>query len=249
MKLYYFAIATAIMLVFFSCGKKEEATKVTVGMTYEEVEAILGKPASILRGMNELYSDVNTLPEEIVNTLNTDTTETANDEQRWMAPHEVKTMDESMYTTWVYDDSKTETYYVLYNKFKDEKGTTSKKVPVYYVNDKQVTKEVYDATKETSFVNTEKQKNTEPIKKTKIPMDSLKTKMKTNELPQGKIVKKRIEYITKTSQTSKQVIESVDKVNYEVQYKLCVVFDASSGRVTFYDYLPFTVKELSKEPV
>jgi hypothetical protein len=42
---------------------------------------------------------------------------------------------------------------------------------------------------------------------------------------------------------SEAVVESVDKVNYKVDYKLCVVFDASSGRVTQYDYFPFTIKE------
>jgi hypothetical protein len=79
-------------------------------------------------------------------------------------------------------------------------------------------------------------------------MDSLKLKNPKMKVPQtkGKFIEKRIEYVTKSTVSSKEVIESVDRVDYEVEYKLCVIFDSSSERVTEHDYFPFTVKELGR---
>ena len=60
------------------------------------------------------------------------------------------------------------------------------------------------------------------------------------------MIEKRIEYITKTLGKSDAVIESVDRENYEVEYKLCVVFDEASQRVTEHDYFPFSVKKVDE---
>ena len=255
MKLFYSIIFLFAALVIFSCGEKEkEPLEVTVGMTYDEVEGILGKPESILRGANELYSDIDNLPEETLKTINTDTIDYKADNNRWFAPHQVKTSGESMYVTWVYKETKMEKFYVLFNKFKDDKTTATKKMPIYYLGDKQVSKEEYDASdgyiyklKDGSTVSKQEYLNkTSP--KTKVPIDSLKLKKsKMTQLPQGKRIEKRIEYVTKSTVSSKEVIESVDRVNYEVEYKLCVIFDSSSERVTEHDYFPFTVKELDNK--
>ena len=251
MKLFYSIFFLFAAFVLFSCGEKEkEPLEVTVGMTYDEVEGILGKPESILRGANELYSDIDNLPEETLKTINTDTIDYKADNNRWFAPHQVKTSGESMYVTWVYKETKMEKFYVLFNKFKDDKKTATKKVPVYYLGDKQVSKEEYDAATGSIYIEagTGKQQNYQTGEKTKVPLDSLKLKNPKMKVPQtkGKFIEKRIEYVTKSTVSSKEVIESVDRVDYEVEYKLCVIFDSSSERVTEHDYFPFTVKELGK---
>jgi hypothetical protein len=247
MKLMHAAIIFAIAAVLFSCGEKKENTTVNIGMTYEEVEAVLGKPASIIRGMNEL-ADITTIPEDPLRVINIDTIDTKNEVNRWMAPKEVKTSKEELYTTWVYNEEKTEDFYVLYDNYK-EGQTITKKVPVYYLGDKKVSKEEYDAATGSLYIEpgAGKQQTTKTSGKTKVPIDSLKLKQPKMKEPmtKGKMIEKRIEYVTKTVGKSEAVVESVDKLNYKVDYKLCVVFDSASGRVVQHDYFPFSVKEYS----
>jgi len=238
----------AIVTVLFSCGEKKENSTINVGMTYEEVESVLGKPISILRGVNVLYPEVDSMLQETSRIINLDTTETRDDIKRWFALHKVKTDGESMYVTWVYEKTKTDTFYVLFDNYK-EGQTITKKVPVYYLGDKKVSKEEYNAATGSLYKEsgeTSKQQNyNQTGQKTKVPVDSVQLKqpkMKDKQTKE-KLIEKRIEYVTTTVGSSKAVVESVDKVNYVVEYKLCVVFDASSGRVTKYDYFPFSVKE------
>ncbi len=250
MRLVKLAFILAITFMMFSCGEKpkEEVVEVGVGMTYEEVEGILGKPGSILRGINELV-DVEVTSEDPLRAVNVDTVDTKNEESRWLAPKELKTNKEELYVTWVYDEEKTEDYYVLYNNFKAGQ-TITKKVPVYYLGSKKVTKEEYDAATGSLYKEpgtTGKQQNYDPGQKTKVPVDSLKLKQPKMKQPQttGKMIEKRIEYVTQTVGKKDATIESVDKVEYEVEYKLCVVFDEASQRVTSKEFYPFTVKELN----
>ena len=251
MKLIYSIFIITIALLIFACGEKEkeqelEPLEVTVGMTYDEVERILGKPTSIIRGTNELVA-IEDLPEDPLRAINVDTVDTKNEDNRWMAPQEVKTSKEELYVTWVYDEEKTEDFYVLYDNYK-EGQTITKKVPVYYLGDKKVSKEEYNAATGSLYIEpgTGKQQNYETGKKTKVPMDSLKLKNPKMKDPQtkGKMIEKRIEYVTKRVGSTEAVVESVDKVNYDVDYKLCVIFDSSSERVTEHDYFPFAMKEL-----
>jgi len=255
MKLVYSIFVIAIALLIFACGEKEkeqeqEPLEVTVGMTYDEVEGILGKPTSILRGTNELTA-VEEIPEDPLKAVNVDTVDTKNEDNRWLAPQEVKTSKEELYVTWVYDEEKTEDFYLLYNNYKEGEIIT-KKVPVYYLGDKKVSKEEYNAATGSLYKEpgeTGKQQNFNKTgQKTKVPIDSLKLKQpKMKQQTKGKLIEKRIEYVTMRVGSSEAVIESVDKVNYEVDYKLCVVFDEASQRVTKHDYFPFSVKELKEE--
>jgi len=255
MKLFYSIFIITIALLIFACGEKEkeqeqEPLEVTVGMTYDEVEGILGKPTSILRGMNQLTA-VEEIPEDPLKAINVDTVDTKNEDNRWLAPQEVKTSKEELYVTWVYDEEKTEDYYVLYDNYKAGQ-TITKKVPVYYLGDKKVSKEEYDAATGTIYKEpgeTGKEKLYDKTgQKTKVPIDSSKSKLIKKKFPQtkGKFIEKRIEYVTKRVGSSEAVVESVDKVNYDVEYKLCVVFDEASQRVTANEFYPFSVKELDE---
>jgi len=254
MKLVNLILIIVIALLFFSCDKKEEEkppAEVSVGMTYDEVEAILGKPTSILRGTNELAA-IEDLPEDPLKAINVDTVDTKNEDNRWLAPQEVKTIKEELYVTWVYDEEKTEDYYVLYDNYKEGQIIT-KKVPVYYLGDKKVSKEEYNAATGTIYKEpgeTGKEKLYDKTgQKTKVPIDSSKSKLIKKKYPQskGKFIEKKIVYVNKRVGSTEAVVESVDKVEYEVDYKLCVVFDEASQRVTAHDYFPFTVKKLDEE--
>ena len=248
MNLIHTILVLAIAILLFSCGEKKENTTVNVGMTYEEVESVLGKPISILRGVNVLSPEVDSVSEETTRVINLDTTETGSDSKRWFALYKIKTDGESMYVTWVYEKIKTDTFYVLYDNYK-EGETITKKVPVYYLGDKKVSKEEYDAATGSLYKELgetgKQQYNNQTGQKTKVPVDSVQSKQTKMKDPQtkGKLIEKRIEYVTKTVGKNKAVVESIDRVNYKVEYKLCVVFDASSGRVSQYDYFPFAVKE------
>jgi hypothetical protein len=253
MKLIHSIFIITIALLIFACGEKEkeqelEPLEVTVGMTYDEVEGILGKPTSIIRGTNELAA-IEEIPEDPLKAVNVDTVDTKNENNRWMAPQEVKTIKEELYVTWVYDEEKTEDYYVLYDNYKAGQ-TITKKVPVYYLGDKKVSKEEYDAATGTLYKEpgeTGKEKLYDKTgQKTKVPIDSSKSKLLKKKLPQtkGKMIEKKIKYVTKTVGSKDATVESVDKLNYEVEYKLCVVFDEASQRVTAKEFYPFAVKEL-----
>jgi len=250
MKLVNLILIIVIALLFFSCDKKEEEkppAEVSVGMTYDEVEGILGKPTSIIRGTNELAA-IEEIPEDPLKAVNIDTVDTKNEDNRWLAPQEVKTSKEELYVTWVYDEEKTEDYYVLYDNYKAGQ-TITKKVPVYYLGDKKVSKEEYDAATGSLYIDPSegKQQNYDTGGKTKVPIDSLKLKNPKMKDPKtkGKFIEKRIKYVTKTVGSKDATVESVDKVSYEVEYKLCVVFDEASQRVIAKEFYPFAVKELS----
>ncbi len=252
MKLIHSIFIITIALLIFACGEKEkeqelEPLEVTVGMTYDEVEGILGKPTSIIRGANELVA-IEDLPEDPLRAINVDTVDTKNEDNRWMAPQEVKTSKEELYVTWVYDEEKTEDYYVLYDNYKAGQ-TITKKVPVYYLGDKKVSKEEYDAATGSLYIDPSKgkQENYDTGRKTKVPIDSLKLKNPKMKDPQtkGKFIEKKIKYVTKTVGSKDATVESVDKVSYEVEYKLCAVFDEASQRVIAKEFYPFAVKELN----
>ena len=253
MKLIHSIFIITIALIIFACGEKEkeqelEPLEVTVGMTYDEVEGILGKPTSIIRGTNDLTA-IEDLPEDPLRIINVDTVDTKNENNRWMAPQEVKTIKEELYVTWVYDEEKTEDYYVLYDNYKAGQ-TITKKVPVYYLGDKKVSKEEYDAATGTIYKEpgeTGKKKLYDKTgQKTKVPIDSSKSKLIKKKFPQTKtkFIEKKIKYVAKTVGSKDATVESVDKVSYEVEYKLCAVFDEASQRVIAKEFYPFAVKEL-----
>ena len=138
----------------------------------------------------------------------------------------------------------------MYDNYKAGQ-TITKKVPVYYLGDKKVSKDEYNAATGIRYnepgVTGKKLNLDKTVQKKKLPIDSTKTKKlpkTTDPQTKGKVIEKRIEYVTKTVGSKDATVESVDKVSYEVEYKLCVVFDEASQRVTAKEFYPFAVKEL-----
>ena len=170
-----------IQILFISCGDIDKSSDIKVGMTYDEVESLLGKPSSISRGANELEFDADflmTSGKRLVK-LSEMNKETKLDTSLWLAPHQIQTVGKLIYVNWAYDKAKSDTFFVLLNNIKQQRDTTF----IYGVM--------------------------------------------------------RIEHY--------EVIESIEKVYYEVGYQYSVIFDASSGRITSSGYCPFFVKKLHSE--
>lgn len=241
-----------ILCGVISCGEPDDISEIKVGMTYDEVENLLGKPRSISRGANELYYDIDEIRYDILQRLNLDTTKAMQDENRWLAPHQIKTVGNLIYVNWIYDKTKSDTFFVLLNNFREQNDTTVSTYPVYYLGKTIVSKSIFDDSDGYLY---------------RIPEDKIVTKSEYEIYMKGwseskpktkkankrrrsfppKLIEKRIEYKKDVKVNTYDVRESIQKIYYEVDYLYNVIFDASSGRVTLSEYFPFYVNELHSE--
>lgn len=203
-------------------------------MTYDEVETILEKPISITRGANELYYDVNEIPYETLKKLNLDTLENKIDSSRWIAPQKIRTIGNLIYVTWIYDKIKIDTFYIVLNTFKNVKDTTINKIANYYIGNRKVSQSEYAKSDGYEY----RLQDNRLVDKS---MYDAYKQSKLYKLPSPKKIEKRIEYRINSSIKSREVKDSTERNYYIVNYKYCVMFDASSGRVTNSGYFPFYV--------
>jgi len=127
------------------------------------------------------------------------------------------------------------------NTFKEIKDTTISNIPNYYVGVRKVSQSEYAKSDGYEY------RLHDNSLVAKSMYDSYK-KSRLYKLPAPIKVDKRIEYKKDVSVKSYEVRESsIEKVCYEVEYKYCVIFDASSGRVTVSEYFPFYVRGLHSE--
>lgn len=234
-KIYF---SYSLFLLFISCNQDDKTSEVKVGMTYEEVETILDRPSSISRGAKELYYDANEISYDTLRLLNLDIDENGIDSSRWLAPHKVRTVGNLIYVTWIYDKTKVDTFYVLLNKFKKGKDTLKITFPVYYLGSRTVSKSEYNKSDGYEY----RLQDNRIVDKS---MYEAYKKSKLYNLPPPRKIEKNIKYKTNITVSSKDVKDSVEKIKYIVYYKYCVIFDASSGRVTISDYFPFFVSKLN----
>ena len=238
MKILYYLFLLNISLLYIGCSQQDKTSEIKVGMTYNEVEAILEKPISISRGANELYSDVDELPYETLMKLNLESSENINDSSRWLAPQNIRTVGNLIYVTWIYDKTKLDTFYIVMNTFKEVKDTMRNNIPIYYLGTRKVSRSEYARSDGYEY----------RLHDNKIVDKSLYDAYKKSglyKLPAPQKIEKRIEYKTNISVTSSEVKDSTERKYYIVDYKYCVVFDASSGRVTDSGYFPFYVSQIS----
>ncbi len=122
----------------------EKPKQVTVGMTYDEVEKIFGKPSSLTRGVNQikLREPKDWTAEELKDVVLPDTTLKDSLTQYWVTPT-IETTGQLMYVTWAYSDM-TDTVKCFMLKKKEISGKVPIKVRNYYSNGKKVTLEDYD---------------------------------------------------------------------------------------------------------
>lgn len=226
------------LLTFCNKNIEDKYSEIKVGMTYEEVEKVLNKPVSITRGVNELYYDISNIPYDSLKLLNWDTSNVKLVPNRWLVQNTIRTIGQLIYVNWIYDSSKKDTFFVLFNTFKQVYDTILHKTPVYFLGDRKVSKREYENSDgydywlpNYGYVD-------------KGLYNAYKESGLYKNLKEPKKVEPNIKYLTNAEITTNEVKDSTVKINYEVTYKYCVIFDSSSGRVTFSDYYPFFVYKL-----
>lgn len=233
----------ALSFSYLSCThNNNDFSNIKVGMTYDEVESILNKPASITRGATQLYSNIDELSSSMLKRLDLDTTNIKNEPNRWITPREIRTIGNLIYVTWIYNKTKVDTFYLVLNNFKEVKDTTTSKIPYYYLGERIVSKSEYQASDGYEYrLNSEY--HNKIVSKTAYEL----YKGYHVKLPTPKKIKKRIEYRLNKSVKSYEEKISAENIYYKVAYEYCVIFDASSGRVTNKGFFPFQIKIINKQ--
>jgi len=140
-----FALAT---LLFASCNEPmpEKAKQVKVGMTYEEVEKVLGKPSAIERGVSQLKSkdaqDVSL--EELKNNGFPQAQRKDSAIWFWVLPSIIETTGELLYVTWVYSDISDTTKCTVFTEENIPHNVPSKRMK-YYINGRETSQAYYEA--------------------------------------------------------------------------------------------------------
>lgn len=207
-------------------------------MTYDEVEQILSKPDQIVRGVNQLeYIPIGSYNYEELESIDTDSLRKAiqnNDTLAWMGKKVVNTIGNIIYVTWVFNDSsRIDTNYILIKNYREVIDTAT--VPVYYVNGFVVGKLEYERSKLNDYVR----KN--PYGDVNIIAPQNDTTMLQNA-GYERITKKTVKHVQQIT-SRKARANSIREFYLTVKF-FCITFDASSGRVVFAGYQPFSVQKL-----
>jgi hypothetical protein len=280
-----FASSTAIValsLLLVSCSGREDGDRrvadvwalkrdsIKVGMTYDEVERVLGKPAAIGRGVNQLvFPDVERLSladlalsnPRIKPHISAEEQEleilkakrnilathlallqdtTSREQSRWLMPHVVETVGQLIYVNWVYSDAAADTNHVWVQKYVTEKETVFV-ASEYIVNGRVVTKEEFDKVGQYEYRTYDFQVLTKSWIISKEEWEEQRA-IYGSDMPPPRLAKKEI-------RKSKRVVEKtvpgeIVKKLFIVRKLYCVLFDASSGRVVQSGFQPFAVDEL-----
>lgn len=221
-------------LNFFSCNKQPDYSKIKVGMTYDEVETILGKPISITRGANEF--DYNFQPIDLpqLYSLNINFDPSHVDSARWISPPSIKTIGNLIYVTWIYNKTKIDSHYILIDKYKTVKDTNYMPGVTYYLGNIQVSKKLFDDSDGYLYKSYDGTICDKALYRSFV--ESKLFKMPNPVKVEKRIIKTSSKYLSNHSE-----LEKTERINYIVNYLYCVVFDAASGRVTSSDYFPINI--------
>lgn len=174
MKILTALLALCATLSLVSCsGKKPD---VTVGMTYDEVEKLLGKPGQITRGVSQLSTDqwsdtiqaiTNRIrfgeysqgdldrAEALVDITADSAARASGDSLIWLVPMNVETTGQLIYITWMYPETKVDTFHIFQKVFVTETDTVRKEFSVangkymsgvdttYFLNNYSIDRELY----------------------------------------------------------------------------------------------------------
>ncbi len=251
--------ATMALLVVSvdACQNKLSSKDIQVGMTYDEVEAVLGKPSAIDRGVNNLEVDVRQLsladlhnvepsvnpnlaenhqPSAVENaqraiedSLSTwSSTEVLRDPHQWLARNVLYTDGSLIYVSWAYRETKLDTFYV------QQRQST---VTLYFVNEERVSEDQFDKVNDSVFHDPDgyiiDESTWQAYKKSglyRMVEPTPATKRTANK------------FLALDGSLSDQA-ETV-RTYYQVTQKLCIIFDASSGRVARVGFFPFEVIQI-----
>jgi hypothetical protein len=224
-----------LILLLISCNAgKRDIPPIAVGMTYDEVEKLVGKPKEIRRGANELdYSSLESLTLDELNVLDIDSAKSAvsrGDSSVWAHKKEVKTIGSLIYVTWVFEKYDLDTNYVFKKLFRMVKDTVTE--TAYYLNDHKVSKRNWDKADIHDYMRTDYQGDAEMVT------------FGGRDRGQYNLGYERID--TKTKRPVSRIVEyktasGSAKEYYQVTKEFCITFDASSGRVVTSGYQPVAV--------
>ena len=151
-----FSIASLVLLSI-SLGFPQPArfNKIKVGMTYEEVEKLVGKPEELTRGFNELASS-NSLSEYSLEELEAlrKAADTLTSPNTWLLMKNVSNKGALLYVCWIYPEKKKERYRVLVPNstvfYEPETSFTQ----VYFLGDREVGEAQYAMAEDTTLKRT-----------------------------------------------------------------------------------------------
>jgi hypothetical protein len=222
--------------VIISCSN-DTFEEIKIGMTYEEVESKLDKPIAIERGANQFEIDYDKISSDIAFRINLDTTIEMSS-KRWFAPNVINRIGQLIYVSWVYDDFKVDTFFVVLDTYSEKEDTLKEKVPVYYLGSRRVSYQDYEKSTGTEY----KLKDGRIV--TKSYYESYK-RLNPNDVLEPIKAEKKILYENKKQTKTSQIKAGIEKVYYLVSYKNCILFDASSGRVVDKGFFPYDIKLLN----
>ena len=205
---------------------------IKVGMTYDEVEKLLGKPTEIRRGVEEYDVDPqNFMTSEELLALDLVDSLIYRDKKYWPVPRKLHTIGQLIYVTWVFSDHQIDTGYVIFNR--KEWGKFSDTDVKYFVNDQIVDKWLFDQIGDYVHLSP----TGDPISKSM--WDRYKDSEDLTGLkPKGPVkARKHID----RGETYRFVRDLENRKYYKEVSYFAVVFDASSGRVVRSGFHPFDI--------
>jgi hypothetical protein len=224
-----FTLALISAFAFFGCSSDEKgshqhkpSSEITVGMTYNEVESILGKPLAISRGASQLVAAELLLEADTNYFDQPGPTTTAKKESlaqvgARMYRQQVETVGQLIYVTWQYPQTRRDTTYTL-----------SCNPPKYLINGQVVSKSFFDGIGDLVYFDDQGR----PI--TAAQRDARYTENSFAHLPRPIAAHKRV--------VGRDNI--IRRNYYETLLQYCITFDASSGRVVTSGYQPMTIERL-----
>jgi len=209
-----------------------------VGMTYDEVERLMGKPTQIDRGANELELAIDNYSLDELQFARA-VAETSRIRSVWLAPKKIKPVGQLIYVNWIYlNDSRQDTTMAFRKKWKSV--VTQKIVGYkYLINGYEVPKEEYDLVIDTVY-------RTYPAPEGWITTkEKWEVRKKNPPLPKPPDPEKAIKkMVPLTEDIHSSQYDGLQKHLFLTTSYWCVVFDAASGRVVNTDYYPFFVNEI-----
>ncbi len=224
-----------IILLAPSCiSPKEKLPTILVGMTYDEVEKLLGKPKQIVRGANQLAPEpISSISLEDLSSLDLDLAKSAlsrGDSAVWPTNHNVQTVGNLIYVTWVYEQARVDTHYVFKKVFHPKMDTSI--VILYLLDDQRVDKGVFETADVGDYLSRDY--------RGRYKVGTFGGKDKGKYYMGATRIDKKVSRPEKL--VNKTMIQDPSvKEYYFVQQTYCVIFDASSGRVVTSGFQPFAI--------
>lgn len=215
----YFSLLLCALLLSSCSSKKntgrirESVDKLKIGMTYDDVDKLIGKPSAIERGVHQIKPvDFKDLPLEVLKRVVIYPHEKNDTTISLPIPPEIETVGQFLYVTWVYESELKFSNYCVFSKKEIYRRVPVKRT-IYFIDDMQVDKHEYDF---------------------RVSIDS------------ESAVKHRTMAVTGMDTVSTVVSCDTVRSDYESIEKYCVIFDASSGRVVEFHFLPYLITEKLK---